>query len=166
MAWRTFLWIFMRISQNMPLYFFYTMVQKVKNEQKLKWRGSFNHFPLLPNQMCYGHTISKKSCFLRFATLSSFLPRAIISWNALPAEVQSSKALLTFKNRLTAHLLTRFSFSSSFILHFFLLFTSPSISFCLCLFFLEFPVSVLLPPSPQDCSLDISNVLYFFCNPA
>ena len=34
-----------------------------------------------------------------------FLPRAIISWNALPAEVQSSNTLLTFKiNRLRAHL--------------------------------------------------------------
>ena len=36
-----FLWIFfMRFSQKMPLYFFYTMAQKVKNGQKLKSRGS------------------------------------------------------------------------------------------------------------------------------
>ena len=34
----------------------------------------------------------------------------------------------------------RFSFFSTFILHFFLLFISPFISFCLCLFFLEIPV--------------------------
>ena len=30
----------MKFSQKMPLYFFYTMVQKVKNDQKLKSRGS------------------------------------------------------------------------------------------------------------------------------
>ena len=32
---QTFLW------QTMPLYFFYTMVQKVKNDQKLKSKGSW-----------------------------------------------------------------------------------------------------------------------------
>ena len=47
----------------------------------------------------YPVPLTKKS-----ASLNSFLPRAIISWNALPAEVQSSKTLLTFKNRLRAHL--------------------------------------------------------------
>ena len=31
--------IFMKFSQKMPLYYFYTMVQKVKNDQKLKSRG-------------------------------------------------------------------------------------------------------------------------------
>ena len=35
-----FLWnFFMKFSQKMPLCFFYTMVQKVKNDQKLKSRG-------------------------------------------------------------------------------------------------------------------------------
>ena len=29
----------MEFSQKMPLYFFYTMMQKVKNDQKLKSRG-------------------------------------------------------------------------------------------------------------------------------
>ena len=29
----------MKFSQKMPLYVFYTMVQKVKNDQKLKSRG-------------------------------------------------------------------------------------------------------------------------------
>ena len=47
----------------------------------------------------YPVPLTKKS-----ASLNSFLPRAIISWNALPAEVQSSKTLVTFKNRLRAHL--------------------------------------------------------------
>ena len=47
----------------------------------------------------YPVPLTKKS-----ASLNSFLPRAIISWNALPAEVQSSKTLLTLKNRLRAHL--------------------------------------------------------------
>ena len=31
---------FMKFSQKMRLYYFYTMVQKVKNDQKLKSRGS------------------------------------------------------------------------------------------------------------------------------
>ena len=37
---------FMKVSQKIPLYFFYTicMVQKVKNDQKLKWRGSCLNF--------------------------------------------------------------------------------------------------------------------------
>ena len=34
-----FLCIFMRFSQKMPLYFLYTMVQKVENDEKLKSRG-------------------------------------------------------------------------------------------------------------------------------
>ena len=32
----------------MPLYLFYTMVQKVKNDQKLKSRGSFENGPRPP----------------------------------------------------------------------------------------------------------------------
>ena len=46
----------------------------------------------------YPVPLTKKS-----ATLNNFFPRAIFSWNALPAEVQSSNTL-TFKNRLRAHL--------------------------------------------------------------
>ena len=34
-----FLWIFLKFSQKMPLYLFYTMVQNVKNDQNLKSRG-------------------------------------------------------------------------------------------------------------------------------
>ena len=38
------------------------------------------------------------------ATLESFLPRAIILWNDLPTNVQSSKTLSTFKTKLRVHL--------------------------------------------------------------
>ena len=34
-----FLEFFMKFSQKMPLYFFYTMVQKSQNDQKLKSMG-------------------------------------------------------------------------------------------------------------------------------
>ena len=37
--WPTFLWHFLWNFQRMPLNVFYTMVQKVKNDQKLKSRG-------------------------------------------------------------------------------------------------------------------------------
>ena len=43
--------------------------------------------------------LTKKS-----ATLESFLPRAIILWNDLPTNVQSSKTLSTFKTKLRVHL--------------------------------------------------------------
>ena len=55
-----------------------------------------------------GYSFRKKSYPVpltkKTASLNSFLPCAIISWNALPAEVQCSKTLLTFKNRLRGHL--------------------------------------------------------------
>ena len=38
------------------------------------------------------------------ATLNSFLPRAIILWNTLPFDVQSSKSLGMFKSKLKTHL--------------------------------------------------------------
>ena len=38
------------------------------------------------------------------ATLESFLPRAIILWNALPNDLQSAKTLMSFKSGLRAHL--------------------------------------------------------------
>ena len=39
----------MKFSQKMLLYFFYTMVQKVKNDQKLKSRGpALSWKPALP----------------------------------------------------------------------------------------------------------------------
>ena len=37
------------------------------------------------------------------STLASFLPRAIILWNALPKEIQLSKSLSLFKKELRAH---------------------------------------------------------------
>ena len=47
----------------------------------------------------YPVPLTKKS-----ATLESFLPRAIILWNDLPTNVQSSKTLSTFKTKLRVHL--------------------------------------------------------------
>ena len=56
-----FLWnFFMQFSQKMPLYFFYTMVQKkVKNDEKLKSRGVLP-FKSLRLRSLYNTTLAKK----------------------------------------------------------------------------------------------------------
>ena len=55
-----------------------------------------------------GFSFRKFSCPVpltkKSATLESFLPRAIILWDDLPTNVQSSKTLSTFKTKLRVHL--------------------------------------------------------------
>ena len=55
----------MKFSQKMPLYLFYTMVQKVKNDQKLKSRGvgSCLKKPMVPHPFEFAniHTVNERS---------------------------------------------------------------------------------------------------------
>ena len=68
-------------------------------------------FSLLPSLISStsGYSLRKHSYPVPWALqknlpLSSFLPRAIILWNALPFDVQSSKSLGMFKSKLKTHL--------------------------------------------------------------
>ena len=147
-----------------PLYLFYSMVQKsqmTKNSNQggscLKALGSeFNVYlvpPLTSTKLgcsfrkeSYPVPLTKKS-----ATLNSFLPRAIVSWNVLPAEVQSSNTL-TFKNRLRGHFSLKTLTPSFFFLHLFYTFFFSLFSFHLFLslfLFLEFPVFSPVPFLPR-----------------
>ena len=53
------------------------------------------------------------------STLSNFVPRSIVLWNALPKEIQESKTLIKFKTRLRTHLHIWCQQSHSFFFFFF-----------------------------------------------
>ena len=104
--------LFMKFLEKMPPYIFYTRVQKKSKMTKNSNQGGPAFISLVPplTSTKSGYSFRKNPTLSplqkKSATLNSFLPCAIISRNALPAaaEVQSSNMLLTFKNRLRAHL--------------------------------------------------------------
>ena len=81
--------LFYKIRQNLAPKYLCTLVPDLSSTTS---GYSFRKFS-------YPVPLTKKS-----ATLESFLPRAIILWNDLPTNVQSSKTLSTFKTKLRVHL--------------------------------------------------------------
>ena len=73
----------MKFSQKMPLYFFYTMVQKVKNDQKLKSRG-----PALKKNSVQPNAIPKSS-----ADVTAGQPADVSPIAQLRVEIASLRAV-------------------------------------------------------------------------
>ena len=85
-----FLWVFfMKLSQKMPLYFFYTMVQKSQNDQKLKSRGGGScEEESLPSIVVVRHSYGKKTHQKRRTALK--LGKKIIFWT-IDASIKRKK---------------------------------------------------------------------------
>ena len=85
---------------------YHTLVLLYRIREKLAPDHLFHYFP--PSYRAHhtqaGHSLRKHSypapLQKKSATLNSFLPRAIILWNTLPFDVQSSKSLGMFKSKL------------------------------------------------------------------
>ena len=86
---------------------YHTLVLLYRIREKLAPDHLFSLLPSLISSTS-GYSLRKHSYPVPFtkksATLNSFLPRAIILWNTLPFDVQSSKSLSMFKSKLKTHL--------------------------------------------------------------
>ena len=86
---------------------YHTLVLLYRIREKLAPDHLFSLLPSLISSTS-GYSLRKHSYPVPFtkksATLNSFLPRAIILWNTLLFDVQSSKSLGMFKSKLKTHL--------------------------------------------------------------